>query len=85
LFQAISAAKIGFILNYTALLGVLIFTTTLNSSSIPEVASTEYSFVQRYTPEDNAKRDPIKDPMVGEKEELIRLWIESTSIYRMNN
>lgn len=80
-------------MNYITLLVVLIFTTNLNSS-LPAVvyvqsesgASTEYSFVQRYTPQDNAKKDPVNEVhLLGEKEELIRLWIESTSIFRMNN
>lgn len=83
-------------MNCIKLLSVLVFSSIINSS-LPEVthvvshsgSATEYSFIQHYSMEDNAIKDPIKDSakelLLGNKDELIRLWIESTSIYRMNN
>jgi hypothetical protein len=74
-------------LNYIRLCACLIVFTSAIYSSFKSVqyvesysgASTQYSFVRRFTAEDNIKKDKDMPQLTSQKQELIRLWLESTA------
>ncbi len=67
---------------------ILLATGVMHASSIVEyvdsLKESDISYVQHYTVEDNRQKD-APCLLYGEKEELIRAWIDNTTTYQMNN